>query len=511
MSYIFFNGSLFNQPEAEALMVEGERIRHLGSLNECKSLASKSPELIDLKGQMLLPAFTDAHTHFVEYAKSRILVNLADCTSVEAIRDYLLRYKANQKWDAAWILGGGWDNRFAQSLNRHFLDAIWRDIPVALFSQDYHAKCCNSKALEIAGISKNTPNPEGGFIQRDTHKEPTGILLESATLLLEPFIQSPPDAMIISAIKDSVQDMYRYGLCGFHTMESIISRDLLRSAQAEGSRFRFVWHFFTEDYEQVLANKEYHEQKDDWYQLGGLKLFGDGTLGSRTAAMQKPYPLEPDNKGILRHKDDELYSLIHQAAKDGFGISIHTIGDAAIQQALSAANRHQQSGNNTPLKLRLEHLQLIDLKDISLLKNLNIQVSMQPLHLAGDIDLFHDYQLDTQGAYLFKTILDNKIPLCFGSDAPIVSLNPFWGIYSATQRRARLNPNNPAFCPKERISAEEAIRAYSQQSPNKGRLQPDALADLFVIEDYRTLPPEYWLEAESFLTMINGDIVHNAL
>lgn len=511
MSVILYNGSIFGQPHADALLVEGQKVVHLGNLRECQKLARKSPELIDLKGRMLLPAFTDAHTHFVEYAKSRILVNLQDCHSVREMREYLRRYKAELKWDAAWILGGGWENRFADSLNRQFLDLIWPNTPVALFSGDYHAKLCNSKALEIAGITANTLNPEGGLIQKDAMGEPTGILYESATLLLEPFIQPPPDEMIVSAIRESVQDMYRYGLTGFHTMESIASRDLLRSAQAAGSHFRFVWYFLNEDFERVQANKAYYVAGDNWYQLGGLKLFGDGTLGSRTAALLNPYPLEPDNNGILRYSDSELNQLVQQAADAGFGVSIHTIGDAAIRQALDAAKRYRQNGNKPPLRLRLEHLQLIDKEDIARLKELEIEVSMQPLHLAGDIALFSEYYLDTHGAYLFKTLLDSGVPLSFGSDAPIVSLNPFWGIYIATQRKAWLKPDNPAFCPRECLSPEEAIRAYTQQSPSPNTLQKGVLADLFVIEDYRKLPPEYWLEAQSLLTMIDGEIVHNAL
>ncbi|MFA7025789.1 MAG: amidohydrolase family protein [Candidatus Cloacimonadaceae bacterium] len=194
MTTIFYGGPIYGHPKAEAVLVANDSIFHVGTLSECENLATEPTEKINLQGKMLLPAFTDAHTHFVEYAKSQLLVSLLDCSSIPEIEDYLKDYRDKLSWQAKWILGGGW-NRNAldqpMQLNKELLDRVFPDIPVALFSRDYHAKLCNSVALKIAGIDANTPEPEGGKFERRPDGSLSGVLFETAAELIDPFIIPP--------------------------------------------------------------------------------------------------------------------------------------------------------------------------------------------------------------------------------------------------------------------------------------------------------------------------------
>jgi len=521
MNYILTNGFVLKADyktwEAKSLLTRDNKIELIGSLSECKLAARQTPEIIDLKGKLLLPAFTDTHTHFVEFAKSSILVNLSNCSSLDEMQVYLQNYRKNLFYPAKWILGGNWDrNKLSnpQQLNRHFLDNIFPDLPVALMGKDYHSKLCNSMAFNIAGIDSLTPDPAGGHIERDAKGIPTGMLFETATELLDRHVVLPDDAHIISAIRQSVQDIYPLGLIGFHSMESSHSRNLLLSAQQQGQAFRLCWHFMTEDFELAVKERIISYQGDENYKPGGLKIFGDGSLGSQTAAMFEPYP--EGGKGILRQSDSELFSLMQQAARHKIASTVHAIGNRCVRQVIDSTIR--LSKDYQGLFHRIEHVQSIRNEDIHLLKQSGLFAALQPVHLANDVPMIEKHWKGIQDqVYSFGSLLSAGIPFGFGSDSPIETTNPFFGIYSAIQRRPQLNPQLPAFRPEEAISALQAIKAYSlsaaqasQSQQLRGSIEPGKLADLIVLDDFRTLPDEFWLTAKSHLTMLDGAIVHGA-
>lgn len=522
MTTIFYGGPIYGHPHAEALLVVGNSIVHIGTKSECEAIATQAKQLINLQGRMLLPAFTDAHTHFVEYSKARILVNLLDCRSLEDIRAYLRQYRDSISWKPQWILGGGWNRNLLSEpmeLNREVLDAIWPDTPVALFSRDYHAKLCNSKALSIAGIDSDYPDPAGGAIERDAHGKPTGLLFETATELMDKYTVQPPDPQIVKSIQDKVQDIYKWGLIGFHSMEYKGSAELLKQAQRQGSLFRTCWHFQSYELDDMIAQEKRSYEGDEYFKIGGLKLFGDGSLGSKTAAMFEDYHHDPGNKGILRYTDDELYFQMEKAAKAGYASTIHAIGDRCVRQVIDATLRLNQSPEYAGLFQRIEHVQSIRLSDVPLLKQSGLFASLQPVHIANDIPMIerHWPQIRKE-VYAFRSMLEAGIPMAFGSDAPIETLNPFLGIYSAIKRKAKNDPQTESWCMAEAITADAAITAYSQGSAMascsgqiRGRIAKAYLADLIVVEDYRRLEAEYWLEAESLLTMIGGEVVHSHL
>lgn len=518
MTTFIFGGPIYGHPQAEAVLVVGDSIVHIGSKSECEALASEPKESFNLKGRMLVPAFTDAHTHFVEYAKASILVNLTECKSLPDIRSYLINYRDNLTWKPAWILGGGWNRNTLEQpllLNRYILDEIWPDTPVALFSRDYHAKLCNSIALKVAGIDVDFPDPAGGAIERDAHGIPTGVLFETATEIMDNYSVPAPDQQIIKAIQSTLGNIYQWGLIGFHSMECKSSADLLQQAQTQGSRFRTCWHFQSQELDLMIdaGLSSYHG--DEYFKIGGLKLFGDGSLGSRTAAMFDPYALEDENRGILRYTDEELYNTMQKAARHGYASTIHAIGDRCVRQVIDATLKLKVTPEYASLFHRIEHVQSIRQADIPDLKKSGLFASLQPVHIANDIPMIKKSWPHIQDeVYAFHSMLRAGIPMAFGSDVPIETMNPFHGIYSATQRKYRNEPRQESWTPAESIGVEAAINAYSYGSAMasrsemiRGKIAKGFLADLIVIEDYRKLEPEYWLDAESLLTMIGGDIV----
>lgn len=523
MDYIFTNGHVLNLStgtwESKSLLTHNGRIACIDDLDNCRKTAPSAYEIIDLKGKLLLPAFMDTHTHFVEYAKKHLFVSLSKCRSLDAIHQSLTRYRDNLPYPASWILGDGWDRNLLDNplaLNRHFLDQVFPDMPVVLTSKDYHCKLCNTKALKLAGITARTADPYAGRIERDALGFPTGMLYETAGELVTPYIKTASDTEIVNAIKQSIRDCYKMGLIGFHSLETLNSRNLLLQAYNEGMQFRLIWHFQTDELEQVS-----HERSDIYppkthYKTWGMKIFGDGTLGSQTAGMFDAYPDNPDNLGLLRYSDEELLSLILSAAKQGFPCSIHAIGNRCVHQALAAIRESRTKHGFTALKHRIEHVQAIRDKDILLMKQLEVCAAVQPLHLAYDVPMIDKLWFDIQDqVYSFNSMLKQGVPLAFGSDSPIESINPFLGIYSAIERRPALNLELPAFRPDESISPMQAIHGYtlgaaaaSQDEDVRGSLAVGKLADLLVLEDFRFSTPEFWLEAVSRLTMIQGEIVY---
>jgi len=525
-SYLFINGSLYHPHQntfvTQSLLTENGLITCVADEGQCRNQATTNPEVIDLQGRLLLPAFTDCHTHFVEYAKSRFVVNLDGLSSLDAMDTYLENYRQQLQVESPWILGWGWDRNLLANpleLNRTFLDKVFPDKPVALMSKDYHAKLCNTLALRIAGINTDTKAPSGGRIERDADGLPTGVLFETAVSLIDPFIVLPHESVIMAAIRDAIHEIYRWGLAGFHTMENRQSYTLLSQLQTQGLPFRFCWHFPVEELEKVASEGMQSYAGDGKFTLGGMKIFGDGSLGSRTAAMFEPYDSEPGNNGILRQSDSELWERVERAAQLGFGSTIHAIGNRCVHQVLSTIIRLKDKYPHLNLFHRLEHVQSIRPEDIPLMRSSGVFASVQPCHLANDVPMINNHWRSiAHQAYTFASLLRGGIGLGFGSDAPIESINPFVGIYAAVYRRPAYNPHLSAFNPAESLSVAQAINGYtlgaaasSCSTAWQGTLEPGKVADLIVIDDFRHAGEDYWLHAGSKLTMVAGEIVYSTL
>ncbi len=501
-----------------SLLVEKGRIKALGDLDHCRQLSSEACQIIDLKGNLLLPAFTDTHTHFTEYAKQLLQIDLSGVRSMAGIRTSLEDYRKRNPELPAWVLGGGWDKNKLdepQYLDHRLLDEIFPATPVALYSKDYHSRWCNSAALKAAGISAASPDPIGGRIAKGPDGRPTGILFETASEQLENFIVPLSNAQTLGCLEQAARDLHKLGLASVHSMEVPAGARVLSGFCASSRLLRVCRHFYLEEFPALQASGLTTGSGDAWYRLGGLKLFADGSLGSQTGAIFGEYPHSPGNRGILRHSEAEIFELAREAAQTGFSCLVHAIGDRAVHTVIQAFQKLKESRIEPPLPPRIEHVQAIRPQDIQPLKACGAYCALQPVHLANDIDMLEDHWRGLKHeAYSFRSLLDAGIPVGFGSDAPIETISPVASIYSARARKKGLDPREPAWLPEQRISVYQALFAYTLWAAQAagmqhftGSLTPGKAADLIVLEDFSKLPEEYWLEARSLLTLLDGRMV----
>ena len=527
MNYIFTNARIYplNKPGIstfDSLLVQNGKIAFLGSLSECTIQSKNQFEIIDLEGKALLPAFTDCHTHFTDYAKQFIQLDLSGCKSIDEIKGKLEHYRKNHPQLSEWVLGGGWDINIIdnpQKLRKELLDEFFPDTPVVLYSRDFHSRWCNSLSLKIAGITESISDPEGGHIEKDSSGKLTGILQETASEWLDRFIIPPSKEETIQCLIQATEKVHSYGLGTIHSMELALSGEILEDFTRHYKRLRVVRHFYLDELEAMISRKRYSGETDGWFHLGGLKLFADGSLGSQTAAIFSEYSDTPGFQGILRLSEEEMYYLTLSALENGFYTLIHCIGDRAVHLAINALSRVNKENPQNQFKNRLEHIQSIRGEDIPRLKECTASCSVQPIHIASDIPLIKKHwKAIEQEAYCFRSLIMAEIKLAFGSDAPIAPINPFYGIYSALQRKANLNPKEKTWLPEQCLNIWEALQGYTINAAElagidnrTGTITPTKDADLIVLEDFTKLPDNYWLEAESLLTMVGGEIVWNKL
>ena len=503
----------------DSILIEDGKIKALGSVKQCKSQAHKTAQTISINGKVILPALCDAHTHFVELAKGRFQLRLDGISSIQGIKDAILKYRKTNPLLPDWVLGDAWDINLLDApsaLNRELLDELFPDRPVALFSKDYHAKWCNSQALKIAGLLEPKQHSFGSdLVKLGSDGLASGLIYEDATLYLEKFYTPVQPQILQKAIREELKHLASFGIVAFHFMEGPLAAQALQDAQAQGSQFRCIWHFPLDMLDEMIQKQTKSYQYHDSFMIGGVKLFADGALGSQTAAMFEAYGSQDGNKGILRHSEAELDFLIGKAARAGIASTIHAIGDLAVHTVIKCLSKHQEA----TLLHRIEHLQSIRNIDLLLLKASKLACSVQPVHLANDIPMIQNFWQNSQDqAYRFGDLVQTGNPLAFGSDAPIETINPFAGIHAALSRKEANNPDNVSWHPEQRISAFEAIKAYtlgaaqlSKSEHTRGSLAPGKLADLCVVDDWQDQPDEFWLEQRSYLTMINGNIIHNEI
>lgn len=524
MSYILTNAQILSMAgssrsfeRADSILIEAGLIRALGSIADCKLAAKSSPEVIDIQGKVVLPALCDAHTHIVELAKSRFQLKLSNLTSIQAIKEAAHNYRKANPILPEWILGDGWDVNILdepQALTRRLLDELFPDKPVALYSKDYHAKWCNTLALKLSGLL-HPPASMQHLVKQDSEGIATGIIYEDATLHIERFYTPANPELIQNALKTELQELASLGIGSFHSMEGSSATEALQTAQQNGANFKCVWHFPLDMLDEMIAQGIRSYQAQGQFTIGGVKLFADGALGSQTAAMFAPYSNSDGNTGILRHSEAELDEIVSKAAKAGISSTIHAIGDRAVHTVIKVLKRHQAPN----LLHRIEHLQCIRDEDLGELQDSSIALSVQPVHLANDIPSIQNYWQNIQHqAYRFKDLASMENPLAFGSDAPIETINPFAGIYAATQRKQHNDPQATSWMPQQLIEPFDALKAYtlgaaqlSASQHLRGSLEPGKEANICVIDDWRNQPPDFWLTQRSYLTMIDGKIIHNKI
>ncbi len=524
-----------HQPQATAVAIRHNHILAVGSDDDMRALLGQGGEWVDLHGRALTPGLVDAHVHFQHFALSLQLVNLDGATSLDdaltrihqRLTDHASRitHHASHMTDN-WLQGRGW--RIDDWPTRAFptaadLDHIVPDRPVCLRDKSGHAAWVNGRALRIAGIDEHTPDPPGGQIQRDAAGQATGILFEDAMELVSRHIPRETPAQIAAAMQAAQQYCWQVGLTGLHDFDGrdcFLALQMLRE-QGELS-LRIVKNVPVYRLEHAIGVGLRSGFGDDWLRIGSVKIFADGALGPRTAAMLQPYENDPTNTGIVVTDKEEMMEKVSAASAAGLSVTIHAIGDRANHDVLDVyeAVRAEEKSRIThhALRHRIEHVQIIHPADQLRLAQLGIIASMQPTHATSDMEMADTHWGDrARHSYAWRTMLDSGALVVFGSDAPIEKIDPLPGIHAAvSRRRADGSPGPEGWYPEQKLTMHETIYAFttaaaltSGQSDRLGSIAPGKLADLTIYSaDPFTTPPDELLDITIDATLVDGRFKH---
>lgn len=525
---ILYNGSIITldtqHPRASAIAIRGGRIVATGTDDEILALASAGTIRENLNGRVVVPGMTDAHIHWRGTAEMLHQANLYDLKSkAEAVARVAERAAATPKGE--WVTGYGWlqdawvEQRFPTAAD---LDAVTPDHPVFLRARSGHAAWVNSLAMRIAGIDRNTPDPEGGELERDENGEPTGILLEwSAMDLVGNHVPPATEERLAGQMQAAQTLALSLGMTSIHDFDNQETLAALQLLRERGDlKLRVLKNFNVQYLDAVLELGLRRGFGDDWLRLGALKIFADGALGPHTAAMFEPYLDEPNNVGVVVTDKESIYEMVSRASAAGWPSTIHAIGDRAIHDVLDvfASVRAEEAANGIPRsdrRHRIEHVQVIHPDDVGRLAELGIIASMQPVHATSDYPVADRVWGAARVPYSYnpRLQLDRGVVVAFGSDCPYDHIGVFRGIHAAvTRQRPDGSPGVDGWTPSARVSVDEALRAYTigaayaaGMEDRLGKLAPGYLADLVVIDrDPYAIPPAELLDVQVVATMVDG-------
>jgi predicted amidohydrolase YtcJ len=497
--------------EGDAIWWQDGWIRMVGRAREMEKLVPTPVPRIDLLRTVVTPGLVDSHTHFGLWALSRQRVNLAGAgTRAEALR----RVEAGVP-EQGWIRGFGWDaNRWEAQPHRWALDRVTSGVPAFLESADVHAAWVNSAALERAGIGRASHDPPGGRIVRDGNGEPTGLLLERAVDLVREILPAPDPERLRAGIEEAQREAHRAGITGIHDVEGPDALRAFRELEAaDRLRLRVLFQPPVAQLPMLLQTGVRSGQGGPWLTLGGVKLFFDGTLGSRTAWMLEPYE-DGKDRGMPLATETEARAAVQAAAGGGIACVIHAIGDAAVRRALDLLAEVPR----VDLPHRIEHLQCVHPADLGRAAELGVVASMQPSHLPGDVALAEErWGRRSAGAYAFRSLREAGTVLAFGSDAPVTALDPRKGLAAATTRLPDDGRHPGGWHIEERLTFEEALAGYTTGAAvaggtarTHGRLAPGYAADLVAWEWDAAAEQGHGpaiLDARVRLTVVGGEVV----
>ncbi len=508
------------RPWADAVAITGERISAVGSSAEIRKLARPTTRVVDAAGRMLVPGFIDAHVHFMDGGFGLTSVQLRDARTPE---EFVRRIKAHASTlpQGAWMREGNWDhqNWGGELPRREWIDSITGGTPVLIQRLDGHMSLANSAALRAAGVTRDTKDVEGGEIVRDERGEPTGILKDNAAGLVARVVPDPLEAQEDAALDAAMRYVAEQGVTSVHNMGSWRDVTVFQRAHRAGRlRTRIYAAVPLASYDRLRDYVALNGRGDDWFRIGGLKGFVDGSLGSHTAAMLEPFSDTPNDRGLFVTPPESLYAWAKGADAAGLHVIIHAIGDRANRVLLDVFARVAQENGTRDRRFRIEHAQHLAPPEIPRFAGLGVIASMQPYHSIDD-GRWADRYLGAErakGTYAFRSLLDAGAKLAFGSDWFVAPPTPLEGIYAAVTRRTLDDARPGGWVPEQKITVEEALRAYTGGAAyaefaeqQKGMLARGMLADMVLIDrDLTRIAPETIREARVVMTIVGGRVIH---
>lgn len=534
---LLINGNIYTlnekAPKAEAIGIRGDRIVFVGSTADAKLLQGSATVVRDLAGATVVPGMADAHYHLGGVGEREMTLNLEGTTTKAA---FLAKVKERVDRTAAgdWVIGSGWIETFwvPQAFpSRQDLDAIAPNNPVVLTRADGHASVLNSKALAVASITRATPDPKGGSILHDASGEPTGMLIDWAQALIA--VHLPKDApekkdsmLVIGARRSTELGWTQIQNAGGSWDEVGRLRRLYQRGIMKLRVYEAIGGPGKESDSLLMVGPSVGE-------FGGrltirtIKTFVDGALGSRGALLLAPYSDEPTAKGLMTNDTAKLRPMLAAALVKGVQVETHAIGDSANRMILNFydaafATRTPARGTGSDPRWRIEHAQIIDPADIPRFKALGVIPSMQPSHAIGDL-YFADKRLGVKrlaGAYAWKSFIDQGMPVAGGSDAPVERGEPMIEFYAAVARRDIRGKAgaDSVWHPEQRVSRTEALKMFTTyaafaafEERQRGSIEVGKWADLTILNaDIMTIPEAAILTTKTVMTVIAGEIVHDA-
>jgi predicted amidohydrolase YtcJ len=532
---ILLNGKIWTEnptlPESQAIAIEHQRILAVGSTTTIRNLAGPGCKIIDLHGRRVLPGFNDSHVHFLQGGNSLISVQLGDANSPAELRHRLSKY-ARSLAKGTWIREGNWDHErwTPATLPTHqLIDDVTPDNPVVVWRVDGHMVLVNAVAMRLAGIDRATRDVPGGEIVRDADGNPTGILKDEATALVERVMPPRSAQELDAAMKAAMREAARHGVTSVQNLvdsptdkdTSLKLREFQKCAGSGSLTVRIYDASPLREWRNLADTGVQAGFGSSLLRIGNLKSFADGSLGSATAWMDAPFADQPGKSGLASTDlmdSAKMYANIQGADQAGLQISIHAIGDRAIHAVLDLYERAEQQDGPADRRFRIEHVQHLRPDDMARFARLGVIASMQPYHAIDD-GRWAERRLGPERirwSYAWRSLLDKGAVLAFGSDWPVAPMDPLLGIYAAVTRRTLDGKNPDGWVPQERISVAEAVHAYTvgaafaeHQEAVKGSLDPGKLADLVVLsDDIFHIAPSEIEKVHVQMTIFDGSVIY---
>ncbi|MGB9684675.1 MAG: amidohydrolase [Candidatus Bathyarchaeales archaeon] len=500
------------QPKAEALAIKNGKIVAVGSNKEIRGYVGGETRVIDVKGKTVVPGFVDCHVHMTSFGQHLQMLDLRNVSSIEEMKRKIREY-AEKNPEKSWILGGRWDHeRFSEKRypTRWDLDEAVLDKPVFLIRVCGHIGVANTKALMLAAVRKDTAVKGGKIDIDEASGEPNGILRENALELVWRVVPKPSITELENACVQACQRAVENGLTGVHWI--VDSPEELRLLQKLHRKGRLPLRVYlgipVKLLDEIVKVGLTTGFGNDMLKLGFVKVFADGSLGARTAALKKPYSDKPETCGMLLLSQRKLNRLVLKTHRAGWQLAVHAIGDKAIESALKAFSKALKEYFRENVRHRVEHCSVLNPKTIRKMRRLNIIASIQPHFVFSDFWVVERVGAErARWVYPFKTLLKEGVMAASGSDCPVEPISPLLGIWAATTRKD---------FGEENLTVEEALRTYtvnaayaSFEEDKKGTIEVGKFADVTVLsDDLLSISPEKIREVKVEMTVVGGKIVY---